>query len=137
MKVIFSVTYDMSIGVLSLVRHSGMETIAMVLNEFMYPRVWRTLAHRPYLRETRHLSSCARAVALCLHYLTQTLVVLALALTVDAETEYEADITSEGIGWAIVVLVSGYIIVALAVLAAKWKNRRKVCARLARKREET
>eukprot|EP00904_Undaria_pinnatifida_P003655 jgi/Undpi1/13290/HiC_scaffold_8.g02952.m1 len=54
-----------------------------------------------------------------------TLVVLALALTVDAETEYERDITSELIGWAIVVLMAGYIIVALVVLAAKWAHRSK------------
>lgn len=63
-----------------------------------------------------------------LHCLTQTLVVLALALTVDAESEYVADLTSEGIGWAIVVLVGGYIIVALVVVIANWTNRTKVRA---------
>lgn len=71
------------------------------------------------------------------HCFTQTLVVLALALTIDAESEYVADITSEGIGWAIVVLVGGYIIVALVVLIAKWTDRTKVCAREGRKLEES
>ena len=90
---------------------------------------------RQCLRETRH--PCLRAPCIVLDSLTQTLVVLALALTVDAESEYVADITSEGIGWAIVVLVGGYIIVALVVLTAKWKNRTKVCAWVGRQLEET
>lgn len=59
-----------------------------------------------------------------------------MALTVDAETEYERDITSELIGWAIVVLMAGYIIVALVVLAAKWAHRSKVGARIGRKRKQ-
>lgn len=53
-----------------------------------------------------------------------------MALTVDAETGYEQDFTSELIGWAIVVFMAGYIVVALVVLAAKWKHRSKVGARV-------
>lgn len=101
---------------------------------------WRAIKCPPRTQANVYKTPDALIFALVpcipLHCLTQTLVVLALALTVNAESDYVADITSEGIGWAIVVLVGGYIVVALVVVIAKWKNRTKVCARIGRKLEE-
>lgn len=63
---------------------------------------------------------------------TQTLSVLALALTGASAGEYRNDRTSEWLAGVITVLVGGYIVTAIVAIIFKWTDRMKDWAGVSR-----